>query len=357
MLSLNKKIVALASALIISTTSSVALAYTPLDKDYHTATTREELEDLYNSDDLNQNLKKSILLENKIKAPLIKYNPDKLKKATDKYSDGLHDVFIKSTGNKTENAGKCISGYIYITSGLLNKISQNGYADYNIYGLSAVASVYAHEAGHWYYNDSWTTDEQTESNAITMKQEQRADKFALKTIENVPKFSVGGELIYNFHVATEDGWYNESSTHPDNASRFDEAYNYIVNSSKERVIFDSNTRATNKLLVANKDKSAYYTVYPQKQVLNGQTVASYIDRAYYVAGQVAWAIKNNCYDEKHIIFEDAHKYFNDLPTDVKATAIIARKGNQYKIIDWYLNDKADTTEKEYLDNLKASFQS
>lgn len=157
-----------------------------------------------------------------------------------------------------------------------------------------------------------------------------------------------------YHYAYYDGWYRETSTHASNANRFDEAYNYIVNSSKERVIFDSNTRATNKLLVANKDKSAYYTVYPQKQVLNGQTVASYIDRAYYVAGQVAWAIKNNCYDEKHITFEDAHKYFNDLPTDVKATAIIARKGNQYKIIDWYLNDKAETTEKQYLDNLKAS---
>jgi len=157
MLSLNKKIVALASALIISTMGNVALAYTPIGQDYHTATSREELEDLYNSDDL-KNLKKSILLENKIKAPLIKYNPDKLKKATDKYSDGLHDVFIKRT-NKTENAGKCISGYIYITSGLLNKISPDGYADYNIYGLSAVASVYAHETGHWYYNDSWTTDE------------------------------------------------------------------------------------------------------------------------------------------------------------------------------------------------------
>ena len=361
MLSLNKKIVALASALIISTTSSVALAYTPLDKDYHTATTREELEDLYNSNDefnTKVNLKRSSFLKNKIQAPLVRHNPNKLKIAQNKYTDGLQDVYIKNTGKDIDIAGRSLSGYIYLTSGLLNSISGN-YDDYNIYGISAIAFMYAHETGHWYYNDGWSTNEQEVDFRITYKMEQRADKFALKTIENVPQFSVGGEMIFAYYSALRTGWNNIDVEHPTNLKRFETAYNYIIESSNERVVidnFDDKSKASNELLIADKTKSAYYTAYTNDQIINGKKVASASDRAYYVAGQVAWAIKNNCWDSKHITFEDAHKYFNDLPADVKATAIIARKGNQYKIIDWYQNDKAETTEKQYLDNLKASYQ-
>ncbi len=352
----NKKITALVCALLISTASS-AFAYTPIGQDYHTPTTREELEDLYSSNELNQaNLERSSFLESKIQAPLIKYNSDKLKKATDKYSDGLHDVFLAKTKD-IDIGGENFSGHIYLTSGLLNRISQNGYADYNIYGLSAVASVYAHEAGHWYYNDSWISDEQSYTNADIMKQEQRADRFATKAIENVPQFSTGGDLIHAYYSAYEKSWYSSDLTHPENANRFDATYNYIIESSNQRVLFDNDSRATNELLVANKSKTAYYTVYTQEQNLNGQKVASAIDRANYISGQIAWAIKNNCYDSKHITYEDAHKYFKDLPSDISATAIIATANNErWKIIDWYQNDKENTTEKEFLDNLKASYQ-
>ena len=353
---LNKKITALASALIITAMSNVCLAYTPFDKDYHTPTTKEELMDLYSSGELNQaNLEKSSFLESKIQAPLIKYNSDKLKKATDKYSDGLHDVFLAKT-NGIDVSGKNLSGYIYLTSGLLDKISDN-YDDYNIYGLSAIASVYAHECGHWYYNDCWVTDGQSHTNVDIMKQEQRADNFALKLLENVPNFSVGGIMSKTYYVAYENGWYNENLTHPDNISRYKATYDYIKESSNERVVFDNDLKNSNELLVADKGKTAYFTVYPQEQVVNGQKVVSAFERANYIAGQIAWAIKNNCYDSKHITYEDAHKYFKDLPSNISATAIIATANNgKWKIIDWYQNDKADTTEKQYLDNLKASYQ-
>ena len=144
MLSLNKKIVALASALIISTTSSVALAYTPLDKDYHTPTSREELEDLYSSNYLNKmkaekQLVKSAFLENKIRNVLVKYN-SKLKIATNDYDDGLRDVYISRNPNSTEESASNISSYIYISKIVLDNITKN-HKDYNIYGLSAIANI------------------------------------------------------------------------------------------------------------------------------------------------------------------------------------------------------------------------
>lgn len=76
-----------------------------------------------------------------------------------------------------------------------------------------------------------------------------------------------------------------------------------------------------------------------------------------MSGAISWAIHNNAWNSKSVKFEDAHIYFNDLPANVSATAIIATASNgKYKIIDWYQNDKAETTEKQYLDNLKASYQ-
>lgn len=363
---LKKKITALVCALIISATSS-AFAYTPLDKDFHTPTSQEELDYTYNQyfDEVKQahknDIQKNAYLES-IRDKLVKYNSDKLKLATNKRSgDGLRDVYITDENmNAPKEDGEQFSGFVTIEAPVLKFVSEEtATKDYNIYAQSTTASVYAHEASHWFYEDGWThSNQNTLTNADTFKIEARADKLAIKLLENVPSFSVGGVMSNYYHNAYYDGWYNKTSTHASNANRFDEAYNYIVSSSKERVLFDNNTRATNELLVANKDKSAYYTVYPQEQVLNSKKVASSIDRANYVAGQIAWAIKNNVWDSKHITFEDAHKYFADLPSNISATVIIAKANNgNYKIIDWYQNDKADTTEKEYLDNLKASYKS
>ena len=39
-----------------------------------------------------------------------------------------------------------------------------------------------------------------------------------------------------------------------------------------------------------------------------------------------------------------------------ADKVAEASNGKYKIIDWYQNDKAETTEKQYLDNLKASYQ-
>lgn len=362
MLSLNKKIVALASALIISTTSSVALAYTPLDKDYHTPTSREELEDLYSSNYLNKmkaekQLVKSAFLENKIRNVLVKYN-SKLKIATNDYDDGLRDVYISRNPNSTEESASNISSYIYISKIVLDNITKN-HKDYNIYGLSAIANIYAHESGHWYYNDTWTPSEQKDRDIKDLlKTELRADKFAYEMLNNVPEFNVGGAFIDVSQSAKTNGWYTINNyDHPSNGNRWDDIYKYIKAQSDNRVVFDEDKMDSNELLVANSDKSAYYTVYTPEQTLDGTIIATNYQRAYFVSGAISWAIHNNAWNSKSVKFEDAHKYFNDLPANVSATAIIATASNgKYKIIDWYQNDKAETTEKQYLDNLKASYQ-
>lgn len=255
--------------------------------------------------------------------------------------------------------GEQFAGFVTIEAPVLYYVSDNPTKDYNIYSQSTIATTYAHEASHWYYGDSWVTAEQeASSNKDTIKQEIRADALAIKLIDDVPTYSAGGALSDAYHNAyySNFGWYNESNTHPSNKYRYDEALKYIYNASNERVTFDNNSKTTNELLVADKGKTAYYTVYPQEQVLNGEKVASATDRANYVAGQIAWAIKNNCYDIKHITYEDAHKYFADLPSNVSATAIIATANNgKWKIIDWYQNNNESTTEKQFLDNLKASY--
>ena len=361
---INKKITALASALIITAMSNVCLAYTPIGQDYHTPTPREELEDTYNryfdkvKKEHHNEMEKSVFLES-IRDNLIRYNSNKLKKATGKYDDGLRDVFVTDKGMRTsKEGGEEFAGFVTIEAPVLYYVSDNPTKDYNIYAHSTIANTYAHEASHWYYGDGWVTAEQkTSSDKDDIKVEIRADALAIKLIDNVPTYSAGGALSDAYYMAYEDGWYNESLTHPDNISRYEVAYSFIKESSNERVIFDNDLKNSNELLVADKKKTAYYTVYPQEQVLNGEKVASAFDRANYIAGQIAWAIKNNCYDEKHITYEDAHKYFSDLPTDVSATAIIVKNNSgKWKIIDWYQTDKAETTEKQFLDNLKASYK-
>lgn len=380
----NKNLTALVASALIIVSSNIAFAYTPIGQDYHTPPTKGEIEDLDNYisevyKQHNNDIKKSSFLENKIKALIVRYNSDKLKTTQNKYDDGLKDVFIANTKNPTdlENNGEQFTGYIYITQGYINgvtsKYSGNFNAnlnDYNIYGLSAIASVYAHESAHWYYDDSWINEDQEDN---VYKREVRADKLALKIVNNVPSFSVGGGMISESRSASAgDGWNSNTSTHPSHNARWNIAYEYIQSESDYRIFFEDNKPENNHLIVGNSSKTEYYTVYPPNQY-NPDTIIdettkedksllmNATDRAYYVSGQIAWAINHNAWDSRHVKYVDAHKYFNDFPADVKATAIIVETNNTYKIIDWYFANEYLTQNQQaqlnkYLTNLKASYQ-
>lgn len=332
----NKFLALFFGALIISTGN--ALAYTPIGQDYHEVATKEEhklAEGVWKKEiqNHNGNMNRSYFLENKIQAPLIKYNPDKLKKANSPYEDGLYNVYVTKFSSRSAS-GTSISNYIYFLQEYIDNRLQND-KDYNVYSYSVIACTYAHEAGHWYYNDIFNrgTQKHNDNNDTQKKLEFRADKFALQTVDNVPSFSVGGELI---HWA--DNWYHQDDEHPAGSERWTATYNYIKNNSNGRVRFENNKHYTNHLIISTQGYD--FEVAPPEQYTpddNKTILAKDKDRASYVAGQVAWAIKNNCWNKASVKYEDAHQYFKDLPANVKATAIIATKGSKYKIIDWYLD--------------------
>ena len=365
---MKNKIVALLSVLIISSSAN-AFAYAT--GDYHEVASQEEYDVMLQGweetkQKHNNDMVRSEFLENKIQAPLIKYNKDKLKKAKSPYEDGLYQVYIADTKKPHEinNGGECLLTYIYLTQGLINQNSPT--SDYNIYGLSAIASVYAHESGHWYYNDVYANNNQKDTNEIRKMQEGRADKFALQLIDNVPNFSVGGHLIYHYY-----GTNSDTSIYPSKSERLSYAYDYIKNASNGRVYFE-NDKYSNHLLVSDAKEQYEFEVYPPRQynpqvILNEvsqevkTTLATAESRAFYVSGSISWAIKHGAWNKNSVSFEDAHKYFEDLPKNVNATVIIARSNSSYKIIDWFLSDEYLTAKQaeelnNYLEMLKASYQ-
>jgi len=365
---MKNKIVALLSVLVISSSAN-AFAYAT--GDYHEVASQEEHEAIQQKweetkKEHNNNIVRSEFLENKIQAPLIKYNHDKLKKANSPYDDGLYHVYIENSPNMGVG-GESILNYIYITKGYINAVSSNDLSDYNVYGLSAIAFMYAHESGHWYYNDAWLENNQKDNNQTTKLQEIRADKFSLSVIDKVPQFSTGGQLMFSYRYDNGNG-----ISYPTKTERINIGYNYIKNTSNNRVYFENDKLGTNHLLVSDLKEEYEFEVYPPNQyspktILNevneeNKTILmNSTDRAFYVSGAIAWAIKNGVWNKNSISYEDAHKYFADLPQNVNATAIIARSQNSYKIIDWYFSDeyltqKQKTELNNYLEMLKASYQ-
>ena len=352
---------------IAVTTYSSALAYVPVGEDYHIAFDKKET-DYVLKNELHGGLQRSEYLEKNIQAPLIKYNPKKVWKSNSKYADGLKEVYIEPVGNAfdSENSGyNHGGGYISLTRGSVfinsapvygsNKVTLTP-KDYNVYALSAIASDYAHECGHWYYDDAFIdkklnqTREKADKDSI--KAEARADAFGIRLLENVPQFSVGGDLISVYRMAQQSGWNGSGKTHPTNISRWNTTYNYIYQMAGGRVNFYNESSHENRIFYIKDSQGKKWEIVtpPQYEVANFVNVESkkqlYTahERANYVIGQVAWAIKNNCWDANHVTIEDGSKYFKDIPKgDITIKVIVARKNSrEYKIIDWVGISKVQT---------------
>lgn len=351
---------------IAVTTYSSALAYVPVGEDYHIAFDKEET-DSFLKNELG-GLQRSEYLEKNIQAPLIKYNPQKVWKSNSKYADGLKEVYIEPVGNAFDSDGSGTNyggGYISLTRGSVfinsapvygsNKVTLTP-KDYNVYALSAIASDYAHECGHWYYDDALLDRKFNQTREIadkeSIKVEARADAFGIRLLENVPQFSVGGDLISVYRMAQQTGWNGAGKTHPTNISRWKTAYNYIYQMAGGRVNFYNESSQENRIFYIKDSQGEKWEIVtpPQYEVANFVNVESkkqlYTahERANYVIGQVAWAIKNNCWDANHVTIEDGSKYFKDIPQgDITIKVIVARKNSrEYKIIDWVGISKVQT---------------
>ena len=364
---IKKKILTSVMTLAIAvTTYSSALAYVPVGEDYHIAFDKNETD--YTLKNELGGLQRSEYLEKNIQAPLIKYNPQKVWKSNSKYADGLKEVYIEPVGNAfdSENSGyNHGSGYISLTRGSVfinsapvygsNKVTLTP-KDYNVYALSAIASDYAHECGHWYYDDAFIDKKLNQTREIadkeSIKVEARADAFGIRLLENVPQFSVGGDLISVYRMAQQTGWNGSGKTHPTNISRWKTTYNYIYQMAGGRVNFYDESSQENRIFYIKDSQGEKWEIVtpPQYEVANFVNVESkkqlYTahERANYVIGQVAWAIKNNCWDANHVTIEDGSKYFKDIPKgDITIKVIIARKNSrEYKIIDWVGISKVQT---------------
>ena len=364
---IKKKILTSVMTLAIAvTTYSSALAYVPVGEDYHIAFDKNETD--YVLKNKLGGLQRSEYLEKNIQAPLIKYNPQKVWKSNSKYADGLKEVYIKPVGNVFDSDDSGYnhgSGYISLTRGSLfinsapvygsNKVTLTP-KDYNVYALSAIASDYAHECGHWYYDDAFLDRKFNQTREIadkeSIKVEARADAFGIRLLENVPQFSVGGDLISVYRMAQQTGWNGSGKTHPTNISRWNATYKYICQMADGRVNFYNESSHENRIFYIKDSQGEKWEIVtpPQFEVANFVNVESkkqlYTahERANYVIGQVAWAIKNNCWDANHVTIEDGSKYFKDIPKgDITIKVIVARKNSrEYKIIDWVGISKVQT---------------
>lgn len=375
----NKKIITGVMAFAVATTTySCAFAYTPIGEYYHIPADRMETDNFWDVEVKSNYLQEDKFLEDKIQAPLIKFNPQKLKKAYSKYEDGLKGVYINSVGDTMDSnvsGSNYGGGYISLTKGSLLVNSGSAYKscngtttpkDYNIYALSAIASDYAHECGHWYYDDALSkrdwgqTAEQTAKDSFAL--EARADAFGIRLLENVPQFSVGGDLISVYRMARYDGWDTRKENHPTNNSRWNATYNYIREMSKNRVGYENdndtyNNADSSTFYVRLKNEDKYWEIkVPDQYELANFANANYkrilynsADRAKYVMGQVAWAIKNNCWDKNHIAIYKAQEIFNDMPeTPFIVYAICVEKNkNEQKIIDWVVTSNEEENSVDF----------
>lgn len=366
------------TAAMASFSYSNALAYS--EGDFHTPTAKEELNAAEKTMKLMQkrypDMEESLFLTEQLQAPLIKYNPTLLKKATKKNEDGLRKVYVMGKNNPGEigkGAFNITAGNIALTQGLINarmafhpgSYEPKPYKDYDVYALSSLAPDYAREVAHWYYNDGWTNKNQAPLTSEEMPWiNNRATAFGQKLLGNVPTISIGGQIMADLRIQEEDYQAQDE--------KLNETYDYIMKLSNYRVGFTNDVITTNQLLVADKNGDYWEAFTPaqfdvtalkdEAQTEEKSIMTRGEDRAYYVAGQVAWAINHKAWDSQHVELADAHKYFKDLPKDIKFTAIIATADDgSWKLIDWYLDDSSYLTGNQldelnlYIDGIKASY--
>ena len=364
---IKKKILTgLMTLAVVTTSYTSAFAYVPVGENYHIDASKLEVDNFFEKE--VQNLSRDTWLEKNIQAPLIKYNPRKVRKASSTYSDGLKECYVSPEGDwedSAEGGHNYGGGYISLTKGsmLVNNATKFGEAeynphpkDYNIYARSAIASDYAHETGHWYYDDALSLPQWGQTPEKTKKDEKaveaRADAFGIRLLENVPQFSVGGDMIAISRQAEQIGWVEEQESHSTSAERYEATYNYIQKMSNYRISYKKDNLPYKEHYVNIANASSFYIadkngkkweinvpVQYDPEVKNNRRNELYYsaDRAKYVMGQVAWAIKNNVWDKEHVFITNGYEVFNDLPQDLDVGVIIAKKNNkEWKIIDWII---------------------
>ena len=292
------------------------------------------------------------------------------------WNDGAHKRWLapmKMYHSDSPNAFMLPGGYSYMADSMvnfMNTVQNDGYINKhylrpmnksNIYNTSAVAFVMGHEFGHWAGKDHLETyDKQFGLNMLlsffggnagsvggmiaqtagvnivdtlvdrqmSFNQEKGADEWGLKFLENVPEYSTGGALMkFDRFLRLEEIRFpdgkrpkNFRNPHPQTMKRYQRVIKYIENSSSGRVKIDNGDLYVDNQLIP----------------LDGRADVVSKERVFYVAGQIATAIKKDMFHPRNLKFVSVPKSIDARdPARVDEMYFIAENdaGTDYKIID------------------------
>ena len=292
------------------------------------------------------------------------------------WNDGAHKRWLapmKMYHSDSPNAFMLPGGYSYMADSMvnfMNTVQNDGYINKhylrpmnksNIYNTSAVAFVMGHEFGHWAGKDHLESyDKQFGLNMLlsffggnagsvggmvaqtagvnivdtlidrqmSFNQEKGADEWGLKFLENVPEYSTGGALMkFDRFLRLEEIRFpdgkrpkNFRNPHPQTEKRYQRVIKYIENSSNGRVKIDNGDLYVDKQLIP----------------LDGRADVVKKERVFYVAGQIATAIKKDMFHPRNLKFVSVPKSIDARdPARVDEMYFIAENdsGTDYKIID------------------------
>lgn len=292
------------------------------------------------------------------------------------WNDGAHKRWLapmKMYHSDSPNAFMLPGGYSYMADSMvnfMNTVQNDGYINKhylrpmnksNIYNTSAVAFVMGHEFGHWAGKDHLESyDKQFGLNMLlsffggnassvggmvaqtagvnivdtlidrqmSFNQEKGADEWGLKFLENVPEYSTGGALMkFDRFLRLEEIRFpdgkrpkNFRNPHPQTMKRYQRVIKYIENSSNGRVKIDNGDLYVDNQLIP----------------LDGRADVVSKERVFYVAGQIATAIKKDMFHPRNLKFVSVPKSIDARdPARVDEMYFIAENdaGTDYKIID------------------------
>lgn len=306
---------------------------------------------------------------------LIEANPNEL----NRFDDGKHKRYLSDVKISTEpvvNGFSFPGGFTYLTKDLIEMIDtirDDGYGDLdhlrnhkdivNVYNKGTIAFVMAHEFGHFANEDYLRkTDKQmttdmlfaafggtgdvnqsmiedqahsliTELNTkqMSLRTEEQADAKGLDFIENIPQWGTGNAAIF-FHrlwalESREKTGKDTSNPHSSTELRLQRVFDKMKEDSNGRVeIKHDRLFVDGKLFMGT-------GLLPAKEDVTAQ------DRTYYVAGQLATAIKHGILKKDTVNIRTQ----NDITKNKNLNLVfILGSGSGTKVLDFF-----DFTESEY----------
>ncbi len=258
------------------------------------------------------------------------------------FEDGRHDYFLRpiqeiTRSDKDADSFNIGDGFIFINSsslkfinGIYPYMSQRTNSPWNIYNNSHLASIIAHEIGHW-----MNTEKNNGSMAERLSYENNADLSAMELTEGSSFYGYGGELIdsYRCFQTMDSERIRNDKEHSSPETRFQHATDYVSRASNGRIKIDIKGNCTydgKPIFLANKSKQVpFHANSPVIDVIQEE-------RTMYVAGQIAFAIKYGVWNTDNLIVTTHDYAFGTKGWNFIVLAVNNPKSGGFKVIDKFL---------------------